>query len=192
MLRVDFHRVGYKPSPLGGKVISKLFPLHTQCAYNIFPKITQKGKQIGRESYRRGAHTVTDFKYHFVWKTKYSDGVLKGEIGLRMRDIIREISAENSLNIIKGNVRSNHVHVLVTAPSHLSPAKIMQYLKGKSSYRLQREFSQLSKGNTQLTIILRCISTIFFLVSHNHGDKLSIIISDGLISSLNSSLLNNE
>jgi putative transposase len=100
---------------------------------------------MSRENYRRGAHTVTDFKYHFVWKTKYSYGVLKGEIGLRLRDIIREISAENSLNIIKGNVRSNHVHVLITAPSHLSPAKIMQYLKGKSSYRLQREFPQLRK-----------------------------------------------
>ncbi len=100
---------------------------------------------MSKESYRRGAHTVTDFKYHFVWKTKYSYGVLKGEIGLRLRDIIREISAENRMNIIKGNVRSNHVHVLVTAPSHLSPAKIMQYLKGKSSYRLQREFSQLRK-----------------------------------------------
>ena len=30
-----------------------------------------------KERYRRGAHTVTDFKYHFVWKTKYSYGVLE-------------------------------------------------------------------------------------------------------------------
>ena len=29
--------------------------------------------------------------------------------------------------------------------SHLSPAKIIQYLKGKSSYRLQREFRELQK-----------------------------------------------
>ena len=45
----------------------------------------------------------------------------------------------------KGNVRSNHIHVMVSAPAHLSPAKIVQYLKGKSSYRLQREFPQLQK-----------------------------------------------
>ena len=31
---------------------------------------------MSKERYRRGAHTVTDFKYHFVWKTKYSYGVL--------------------------------------------------------------------------------------------------------------------
>ena len=99
---------------------------------------------MSKDRYRRGAHTVTDFKYH-VWKTKYSYGILKGEIGQRLRDIIREICADNSLDIINGNVRSNHVHVLVRAPSHLSPAKIIQYLKGKSSYRLQREFRELQK-----------------------------------------------
>jgi putative transposase len=49
------------------------------------------------------------------------------------------------MSVIKGNVRPNHIHVLVSAPAHLSPAKIAQYLKGKSSYRLQREFSELRK-----------------------------------------------
>ena len=34
---------------------------------------------------------------------------------------------------------------MVSAPAHLSPAKIAQYIKGKSSYRLQREFPQLRK-----------------------------------------------
>ena len=98
-----------------------------------------------KERYQRGAHTVTNFKYHFVWKTKYGHPVLTGEIGLRLRDIIREICAQNRMSIVKGNVRSNHVHVLVGAPSHLSPAKMLQYLKGKSSYRLQREFPGLRK-----------------------------------------------
>ncbi len=49
------------------------------------------------------------------------------------------------MEVIKGNVRPNHIHVLVSAPSYLSPSKIMQYLKGKSSYRLQREFPSLQK-----------------------------------------------
>ena len=34
---------------------------------------------MGKERYRRGAHTVTDFKYHFEWKTKYSYGVPRGD-----------------------------------------------------------------------------------------------------------------
>ena len=101
---------------------------------------------MSKERYRKGAHTVTDFKYHFIWKTKYSYGVLRGEIGTRLREIIREICSEKELDIVKGNVRPNHIHVMVGAPSHLSPSKIMQYLKGKSSYRLQREFPQLRKS----------------------------------------------
>ena len=68
---------------------------------------------MSEERYRRGAHTVTDFKYHFVWKTKCSYGVLKGAIGPRLRDIIRDICVENKIDIIKGNVPSNHVHVTV-------------------------------------------------------------------------------
>ena len=100
---------------------------------------------MGKERYRRGAHTIIDLKYHFVWKTKYSYLVLKSAIGLRLREIIREICEENNMSVLKGNIRSNHIHILVSAPAHLSPSKIAQYLKGKSSYRLKREFPQLRK-----------------------------------------------
>ena len=100
---------------------------------------------MSRERYRRGAHTVTDFQYHFVWKTKYGYRVLKEEIGLRLRDMIKEICSEHQMDIMRGNIRANHIHILVRAPAHLSPAKMLQYLKGKSSYRLQREFPELQK-----------------------------------------------
>jgi putative transposase len=88
---------------------------------------------------------VSEIKYHFVWKTKYSYGVLNGEVSQRTRQIIREICAENGLTIISGNVRSNHIHVLISASADIAPSKIAQLLKGKSSYRLQREFKELQK-----------------------------------------------
>jgi putative transposase len=100
---------------------------------------------VDRTRYRRGAHTVTDLKYHIVWKTKYGYPVLRGEIGLRLRDVLRMIYAEHDMIIVQGNIRPNHVHLLVSGPTYLSPAKMLQYLKGKSSYRLQREFRELQK-----------------------------------------------
>lgn len=100
---------------------------------------------FGKDRYSRGAHTALELKYHFVWKTKYGYPVLRGDIALRLRDLLRQICSENDLTVVRGNVRSNHIHVLISAPSHLSPAKIVQYLKGKSSYRLQREFPELKK-----------------------------------------------
>jgi len=95
--------------------------------------------------YAKGAHTIYDIKYHFVWKTKYSYGVLNGEVALRTRQILREICAEHEIQIVSGNVRANHVHMLLATPTHMSPSQIAQYLKGKSSHRLQKEFRELQK-----------------------------------------------
>src|SRR5271154_5737467 len=96
-----------------------------------------------RDRYRRGAHTVLELQYHYVWKTKYSYPVLRGDIALRLRDLIKEVCALQGMVVVRGNVRANHIHVLVRAPSHLSPAKMAQYLKGRTAHRLMREFPEL-------------------------------------------------
>ena len=95
--------------------------------------------------YQHGSHTVLALEYHFVWKTKYSYPVLRRELALRLRDMLREICLQKGIRIVRGNVRASHVHLLVNAPSQLSVAKIAQFLKGKSSYLLQREFPDLRK-----------------------------------------------
>jgi putative transposase len=98
-----------------------------------------------RTRYKKGAHTVLDLQYHFVWKTKYGYTILMGDIALRTRNIIREICSQNDITIVRGNVRANHVHMLVSAPSHMSVAKIAQVMKGKSSYLLQKSFPEIRK-----------------------------------------------
>jgi len=95
--------------------------------------------------YRKGAHTVYDLKYHVVWATKYRYHVLTGEISVRARDIIREVCMSNDIIIIKGHVSVDHVHLYVSAPPRLSVSKMVQYIKGKSSRRLQQEYPSLRK-----------------------------------------------
>lgn len=95
--------------------------------------------------YRKGAHTVYDLKYHVVWATKYRYHVLRGEIGVWVRDIIREVCMSNDIIIIKGHVSVDHVHLYVSAPPRLSVSKMVQYIKGKSSRRLQQEYPSLRK-----------------------------------------------
>jgi len=95
--------------------------------------------------YRKGAHTVHDIKYHFVWVTKYRYKVLRGEIAERARDIIRQICMAREITILKGYISKDHVHLFVSAPPSLSPARIMQYVKGRSSRLLQQEFPSLRK-----------------------------------------------
>ena len=90
-------------------------------------------------TYRRGAHTVYDIKYHFVWVTKYRYEVLVGEVALRAREIIRQVCSKHDIRIIKGHVGREHVHLFVSAPPRLAASKIMQYIKEKSSHQLQQE-----------------------------------------------------
>jgi len=45
----------------------------------------------------------------------------------------------------RGSVSPDHIHLLVSVPPLLSPAKLVQYVKGKSSRQLQEDFPHLRK-----------------------------------------------
>ena len=95
--------------------------------------------------YRHGSHTVFQIHMHVVWTTKYRKKILVGEVGKRTRGLIREICRENDVEIIKGHVSKDHIHLFVSIPPQLTISRMMQKIKGKSSYKLLREYSHLSK-----------------------------------------------
>jgi putative transposase len=86
-----------------------------------------------------------DIKYHVIWVTKYRYKVMRGRIAERARDLIRQICAARDVVIVRGAVSPDHIHMLLSVPPHLSPAKLVQYIKGRSSRRLQEEFPELGK-----------------------------------------------
>ena len=95
--------------------------------------------------YREGAHTIYDLKYHLVWVTKYRYKVLNGELATRARDLLRQVCMAREIKIVKGHVSRDHVHMLVSGPPKLSVSDMVQYLKGRSSHMLQREFPELRR-----------------------------------------------
>ncbi|MDF9407197.1 IS200/IS605 family transposase [Pelotomaculum isophthalicicum JI] len=95
--------------------------------------------------YQKGSHTIYDIKYHFVWITKYRCHVLKDQVAVRLRDLIRQGCEVRGITIIKGSIGKDHVHLLLECPPQLSPSKIVQYLKGRSSRLIQDEFPHLKK-----------------------------------------------
>jgi putative transposase len=95
--------------------------------------------------YRRSAHAVFDIKYHIVWIVKYRHKILRGRLAERARDLIRQTCEARGVVIVRGAVSPDHVHMLVSAPPELSPSKLVQYVKGRSSRRLQEEFGELRK-----------------------------------------------
>lgn len=97
------------------------------------------------QNYRKGSHTLFDLKYHLVWITKYRKKVLVGEVAERSRELIREICKVNEVEIIKGHVSRDHIHLFVSVPPKLSVSKLMQYLKGKTSHKMLFEFKHLQR-----------------------------------------------
>ena len=76
-------------------------------------------------TYRRAAHTVYELHYHVVCTTKYRKPVLRGEIALEVRDLIRQICRGNDIDILAGHVRPNHVRLLLSVHPHLAPSRVM-------------------------------------------------------------------
>lgn len=97
------------------------------------------------EHYRKTAHSTYDIKYHIVWITKYRKAVITGKIAERTREIIRNVCQQNEVEILSGHVSKDHIHLLVSAPPHLSVSKLVQYIKGNSTHKMQMEYKELNK-----------------------------------------------
>jgi putative transposase len=97
------------------------------------------------KNYRKTSHSVYDIKFHFVWITKYRKPMLAGSIGTRLRDLIREICKTMDIEIIKGHVSKDHVHLFVSVPPYHSVSQVMKRIKGKTSRRLLSESRILAK-----------------------------------------------
>lgn len=135
------------------------------------------------KNYRHGAHTVYEIHLHLVWVTKYRRPVLVGDVGLRVRELVRQVCLEHEVTIMKGPVSKDHIHLFVSIPPQVTISRLVQWLKGKTAYKLLQEFPMLQKkfwgrhiwargyfccssGNVTDEVILRYIET----QSHDSDD----------------------
>ena len=95
--------------------------------------------------YQHGSHSVYDIKYHIIWVTKYRYQLLRGDVALRARELIRQTCLSRDITIVQGSIGKDHVHILVSCPPTMSPSKIVQYVKGRSSRLIQDEFPHIQK-----------------------------------------------
>ena len=94
---------------------------------------------------RKSSHSVYDLRVHIVWITKYRYKVLVDDVGKRIRELIRQTCTANDVQIIRGHVSRDHVHLYLSYPPHLSISELVKKLKGRSSRLIQEEFPQLGK-----------------------------------------------
>lgn len=94
---------------------------------------------------RSNGHTVSQLSVHIVWSTKYRYSVLLGDIKLRCRSILIQICDSEDVQILKGVVSEDHIHMHLSYRPSLSISNLVKRLKGRSSRKLQQEFPELNK-----------------------------------------------
>jgi putative transposase len=82
---------------------------------------------------------------HIVWVTKYRYHVLQGDIQQRTRDLLIQICNSENVQILKGVVSKDHVHMHIEYPPSISISMLVKKLKGRTSRLLQIEFPKLKQ-----------------------------------------------
>ena len=79
------------------------------------------------------AHTKWMCKYHIVFTPKYRRKMIYNQYREDVREIIKQLCSYKGVEILGGNVMSDHVNILVSIPPKMSVSSFMGYLKGKSA-----------------------------------------------------------
>ena len=107
-------------------------------------------------------HSVSRLTAHIVWSTKYRYSVLKADLQVRCRSLLIQICESEDVEILKGVVSKDHVHMHVQYRPSLSLSDLIKKLKGRISRKLQQEFPELKQrywGRHFWAIGYGCLST---------------------------------
>ncbi len=99
---------------------------------------------VSRKS-RKGSHTVSRLTCHIVWATKYRYKVLRGDIQIRCRELHTQVCEAEDIEILKGVISSDHVHMHIEYAPKENVSSIVKLLKGRSSRKLQLEYPKLKE-----------------------------------------------
>jgi putative transposase len=102
-------------------------------------------RRLQAMGYSTGSHSIFHHRYHIVWAPKYRFKVLRGEVRLRVRDIITQVCAEMGVTIVNGALSQDHVHMFVEIPPHIAVSDFVRMAKGRSSRKIQQEFEHIRK-----------------------------------------------
>ena len=71
--------------------------------------------------------------------------MLHGEVVDWVRELMRQTWQMREVEIVRGAISADRVHLLASAPSHFASAKLVQNVKWRSSRRLQQEYPHMHK-----------------------------------------------
>lgn len=120
------------------------------------------------QEYKSNKNITYSCKYHVVWCPKYRRKVLIHGVDVRLKEIILEVANEFNSEVIEMEVMPDHVHLVIEADPQFGIAKVVRYMKGRSSRFLRQEFPWLKSR-------LPTLWTNSYFVSTVGGSPLSVI-----------------
>ncbi|AFS79700.1 putative transposase, IS200-like protein [Gottschalkia acidurici 9a] len=98
------------------------------------------------KNYRMTQTTVSLINYHFVFCPRYRRKIFDIQnVEIRFKEIFKDICDKLEVEIIAIECDRDHTHMFLNCLPSLSPADIMQKIKGVSSKLIREEFVELSK-----------------------------------------------
>jgi putative transposase len=88
------------------------------------------------------AHSYVSALFHCVFSTKDRQKTITDDLQERLWPYMGGIARENKMRAISIGGVEDHVHLLLSMPSTLSIAKVMQLIKGSSSKWVHETFSE--------------------------------------------------
>jgi putative transposase len=110
--------------------------------------------------YKSNKNIIYSCKYHVVWCPKYRRKVLIQGVDVRLKEILNEVCLEFQAELLELEVMPDHVHVLVECDPQFGIAKLIRYMKGRSSRLLRQEFSWLKSRLPTLWTNSYFVSTV--------------------------------
>jgi putative transposase len=98
------------------------------------------GLQVGKTRY-----THYSIAYHLVWIPKFRRRIFTSPVEAETKRLIAECCERHGITLLEIETDQDHLHVFVSAPPRMSPAWIVNLLKGYSSRFLREKFPHLRK-----------------------------------------------
>jgi putative transposase len=96
-------------------------------------------------NWKHGNNTNFNLGYHLICCAKYRRKVLKDNIEVRLKELLKYKAKEISVSIETMEIMPDHVHLFVKANPVISPHLIVKRLKGYTSRIMRQEFIELRK-----------------------------------------------
>jgi len=88
--------------------------------------------------FERGRKNIYNIGYHLIWCPKYRKKILIGSFRAIVKQSLLEKAKELDIIIKELAIMPDHVHLFIKCTPHHRVSKIVQGLKGYSSYRLRK------------------------------------------------------